>query len=181
MQRAANASSLSWIVYYLHYGRRSEEGMTSGPNAGKMARLVGGWVTDNFKINEFRSMKTKSSSIATFPRNADMAKLEASAIRASTLLKAMANPVRLMVLCQIAQGEKSVSELEQTVELGQSALSQHLAVLRAKHLVTTRRVGQTIFYSLASPEAASVMGTLYEVFCRKTERRASARAKAKAA
>ena len=105
-----------------------------------------------------------------------MAKLQSSALRACNLLKAMANPTRLMVLCQIAEGEKSVGELEQAVGLSQSGLSQHLAVLRRKKLVTTRRVRQTIFYSLASKEAAAVMDTLYEVFCRGTMKRPSVEA-----
>lgn len=126
-------------------------------------------------------MKAKSIGIMAGTRAADMAKLEASAQRASALLKAMANPTRLLVLCQIAHGEKSVGELEEAVGLSQSALSQHLAVLRSKHLVTARRAGQTIFYSLASLEAASVMSTLYEIFCGKTERRVLARNRAKAA
>jgi ArsR family transcriptional regulator, virulence genes transcriptional regulator len=107
---------------------------------------------------------------------AKMARLESSALRACNLLKAMANPTRLMVLCQIADGEKSVGELEQAVGLSQSGLSQHLAVLRSKKLVTTRRVRQTIFYSLASKEAATVMDTLYEVFCRGAMKRSSAEA-----
>jgi len=105
-----------------------------------------------------------------------MAKLEANALRASALLKAMANPARLMVLCQIAQGEKSVGELEEAVGLSQSALSQHLAVLRARHVVTARREGQTIFYSLTSPEASSLMSALYEVFCRKATKSTKAKA-----
>lgn len=121
-------------------------------------------------------MGTKSTSAAALAREADMAKLEANALRASALLKTMANPTRLMVLCQIAHGEKSVGELGEAVGLSQSALSQHLAVLRAGRVVTTRRVGQTIFYSLTSPEAVSVMGTLYEIFCRKASK--SSRAKA---
>lgn len=125
-------------------------------------------------------MKT-TRSISTAAQAAEMAKLEANALRASTLLKAMANPTRLMVLCQIAHGEKSVGELEQAVGLSQSGLSQHLAVLRAKRLVATRREGQTILYSLASVEAESVMATLYEIFCRKTEKRYSVRSRAKAA
>jgi ArsR family transcriptional regulator, virulence genes transcriptional regulator len=104
---------------------------------------------------------------------ANMAKLEANAARACNLLKAMANPTRLMVLCQIAEGEKSVGELAQAVGQSQSALSQHLTVLRLKHLVVARRAGQTVYYSLASDEAASVMETLYELFCRKPARRAS--------
>ena len=121
-------------------------------------------------------MATKSISTATSVRAADMVKLEANALRASILLKAMANPIRLLVLCQIAQGERSVGELEEAVGLSQSALSQHLAVLRKRHVVTARRDGQTIFYSLTSSEAVSVMGTLYDVFCRKATK--STRAKA---
>lgn len=110
-----------------------------------------------------------------------MEQLEENAARACDLLKAMANPARLMVLCQIASGEKSVGELEEAVGLSQSGLSQHLAVLRNKNLVTTRRDGQTIFYSLSSQEAAAVMSTLYEVFCRAASKRSSGKLKAKAA
>jgi len=121
-------------------------------------------------------MATRSISTAAPVRAADMAKLEANALRASALLKAMANPARLMVLCQIAQGEKSVGELEEAVGLSQSALSQHLAVLRARHVVTARREGQTIFYSLTSPEASSLMSALYEVFCRKATKSTKAKA-----
>lgn len=135
-------------------------------------------MSEQFGINRpfGRSMATKSISTATSVRAADMAKLEANALRASILLKAMANPIRLLVLCQIAQGERSVGELEEAVGLSQSALSQHLAVLRKRHVVTARRDGQTIFYSLTSSEAVSVMGTLYDVFCRKATK--STRAKA---
>jgi DNA-binding transcriptional ArsR family regulator len=111
----------------------------------------------------------------------DMAKLQGNAARACNLLKAMANPARLMVLCQIAHGEKSVGELERTVGLSQSGLSQHLAVLRSKKLVTTRRDAQTIYYSLASAEAAAVMGTLYEIYCRKAVPHPVVRLRTKAA
>ena len=96
-----------------------------------------------------------------------MRQLERNAHRASDLLGAMANTSRLMILCQLAAGEKSVSDLQPTIGLSQSALSQHLAVLRRKHLVRTRRAGQSIFYSLASGEAASVMQTLHDQFCRR--------------
>jgi DNA-binding transcriptional ArsR family regulator len=124
-------------------------------------------------------MKTIGSKSRTgwkaMAKAADMAKLEANALRACNLLKAMANPARLMVLCQIADGEKSVNELAQAVGLSQSGLSQHLTVLRSRNLVTTRRVGQTILYSLASAEAASVMATLYELFCRKSGQYSSSR------
>jgi len=65
----------------------------------------------------------------------------------------------------LSQGEKSVGELEPLVGLSQSALSQHLARLRREHLVATRRDAQTIFYSISSDEAHSVLGTLYDLYC----------------
>lgn len=98
---------------------------------------------------------------------AGLKRLEKNAHRACDLLGAMANTSRLMILCQLASGEKSVSDLQPAIGLSQSALSQHLAVLRRKHLVRTRRAGQSIYYSLASGEAASVMETLHEQFCRR--------------
>jgi DNA-binding transcriptional ArsR family regulator len=77
----------------------------------------------------------------------------------------MANSSRLLILCQLAGGEKSVGELERLVELSQSGLSQHLGLLRRKGVVATRREAQSIFYALASPEAKAVIATLYRVFC----------------
>jgi len=94
-------------------------------------------------------------------------RLERNAHRACDLLSAMANTSRLMILCQLAGGEKSVSDLQPAIGLSQSALSQHLAVLRRKHLVRTRRAGQSIFYSLASGEATAIMESLHEQFCRR--------------
>jgi len=126
--------------------------------------------------------KARSNNGATLAKAANLSKLQDNAVRACNLLKAMANPARLLVLCQIADGEKSVGELERAVGLSQSGLSQHLAVLRSKKLVTTRRDAQTIYYSLASDEAAAVMGTLYEVFCRSAAKKQPAvRLRAKAA
>jgi DNA-binding transcriptional ArsR family regulator len=98
---------------------------------------------------------------------AGLKSLEKNAHRACDLLSAMANTSRLMILCQLASGERSVSDLQPAIGLSQSALSQHLAVLRRRHLVRTRREGQSIYYSLASGEAASVMETLHEQFCRR--------------
>lgn len=125
--------------------------------------------------------KVKSNNGTSLAKATDMAKLQDNAARACNLLKAMANPARLLVLCQIADGEKSVGELERAVGLSQSGLSQHLAVLRSKNLVTTRRDAQTIYYSLASDEAAAVMSTLYEVFCSRATRQPAARLRARAA
>jgi DNA-binding transcriptional ArsR family regulator len=100
----------------------------------------------------------------------DLARLQKRASHAATLLKVMANARRLIVLCQLAEGEKAVGELESVVGLSQSALSQHLSVLRQQGLVMTRREGQSIFYSLASKEAQTIMLALHEVFCAKPGR-----------
>jgi len=97
--------------------------------------------------------------------------LERNATRACGLLAAMANPSRLLILCQLAESEKSVGELQPLIGLSQSALSQHLALLRQKRLVRTRRDGQQIFYTLASREAAALMHTLHQEFCAPKRRR----------
>jgi DNA-binding transcriptional ArsR family regulator len=107
-------------------------------------------------------------SVPSIAHAAQAVELKKHALRATALLKAMSNPARLMVLCQLAAGEKSVGELEGAVDLSQSGLSQHLALLRRENIVATRRAGQTIFYSLSSEEAALVMRTLYEIFCGRT-------------
>ena len=96
----------------------------------------------------------------------NLGELQSRALRATGLLKAMSNPVRLLVLCQLAESEKSVGELERVVNVSQSALSQHLAVLRRRRLVKNRRSGQTILYSLAGSEAPALLAALYQVFCR---------------
>jgi DNA-binding transcriptional ArsR family regulator len=102
---------------------------------------------------------------------AQVARLRGSAVRVTDLLKAMANPSRLMILCQLAEGEKSVGEMESVIGLSQSGLSQHLAVLRRKRIVATRREAQSIYYSLASKEVEEIMAALYRVFCAKVTKR----------
>ncbi len=99
----------------------------------------------------------------------DISELQENASRASALLKTMANEWRLLILCNLAEGEKSVGELEQLIGLNQSALSQHLAVLRRENLVQTRRSAQSIFYSLKSQEASMIMATLYDAYCKTDE------------
>jgi len=84
---------------------------------------------------------------------------------AAALLKALAHPARLLVLCQLVEGERSVGELQPITGLSMSALSQHLAVLRKMALVHTRRESQTIFYSLTEGPAASVLDALYAAYC----------------
>lgn len=94
-----------------------------------------------------------------------------SAKRASDFLKALAHESRLMILCFLAEGEKSVSELEDLLSLRQPTVSQQLARLRADGLVGTRRDGKTIYYNLASEEARVVIGAVYDVFCKRTRKR----------
>ena len=84
---------------------------------------------------------------------------------AADLLKALAHPARLMVLCQLVEGERSVGELLPLTGLSMSALSQHLSVLRGMSLVTTRRASQTIYYTLSSGAAADVLDVLFRTFC----------------
>ncbi|MCX7586297.1 ArsR/SmtB family transcription factor [Phenylobacterium sp. 58.2.17] len=97
--------------------------------------------------------------------NFDITRFEASAGEAAKLLRALANERRLMILCQLADGELSVGELVPRVGLSQSALSQHLAVLREEAIVATRRDGQTIWYRIIDPAAVRVVTTLAEIFC----------------
>jgi ArsR family transcriptional regulator len=97
--------------------------------------------------------------------NFDITRFEASAGEAAKLLRALGNERRLMILCQLTDGERSVGELMPLVGLSQSALSQHLAVLREEAVVATRREGQTIWYRIADPAAMKVVATLAEIFC----------------
>jgi len=84
---------------------------------------------------------------------------------AAGLLKSLANEHRLMILCELSKGERSVGELEAVVGLGQSALSQHLAKLRRRQVVKTRRQSRTIHYSLADPGVKKIIRALYAVYC----------------
>ena len=95
----------------------------------------------------------------------EVAQLRASASKACTLLKALANEDRLLILCQLTQGERNVGELEALTGIRQPTLSQQLGVLRDEGLVNTRRMGKFIFYSLASFEVVSVMQTLSGLYC----------------
>ena len=97
----------------------------------------------------------------------DAKELTAKAAEAARLLTALANESRLMILCELVEGERSVGTLVEAVGLTQSALSQHLAKLRAAGIVATRRDAQTIYYRLASEAAGSVMTTLAEIYCRR--------------
>ncbi|MBA1263383.1 ArsR/SmtB family transcription factor [Stutzerimonas sp. NM35] len=96
--------------------------------------------------------------------------LKVNAAEASQLLKALGNADRLLLLCQLSQGERNVSELETLLGIQQPTLSQQLAVLRREGLVATRRDGKQIHYRISSPEALAVISTLYRLFCEREAR-----------
>lgn len=106
--------------------------------------------------------RTNRKSAGKLPPPTEMAR---HADEAAALLKALSHPARLLVLCQLVEGEHSVGELQPITGLSMSALSQHLALLREMALVTTRRESQTIFYSLAEGPAIGVMEALYAAYC----------------
>lgn len=95
----------------------------------------------------------------------DLTLFEESAGRAAALLRLLSNEKRLMVLCQLADGEMSVGEIQARIGLSQSALSQHLALLRDEGVVATRRESQTIYYRVADHAAMRIIETLAELFC----------------
>jgi DNA-binding transcriptional ArsR family regulator len=107
----------------------------------------------------------------TRSRPHELERMVDNAKRASNFLKALAHESRLIILCILAEGEKSVSELEHELSLRQPTVSQQLARLRADGLVSTRRDGKIIYYNLASDEARTIIGAIYDVFCKKARRR----------
>jgi len=92
--------------------------------------------------------------------------MQTQAGRAVGLLKALANEHRLLILCHLQERELSVGELNERLPLSQSALSQHLAILRRDGLVSTRKEAQTVFYALRSEEVRAVIGVLHGLYCR---------------
>ena len=98
----------------------------------------------------------------------DPERMAAAADQASELLKSLGNRHRLLILCQLTEGERSVGDLAAFLELRDSTVSQHLSLLRRDGLVSARRDGQTIWYSIASVPARRVLATLFDVFCKPT-------------
>ncbi len=95
----------------------------------------------------------------------DARQMASAAQKASELMKTLGHKDRLMVLCHLASGEKSVGELAKLLDIPQSPLSQHLARMRKESLVTTRREAQTIYYSIASEDASRIVGLMHELYC----------------
>ncbi|NLC23834.1 MAG: helix-turn-helix transcriptional regulator [Oxalobacter sp.] len=94
--------------------------------------------------------------------------MRSTAKEAAQTLRALSNEDRLLLLCQLSKGEKSVSELEEQLDIHQPSLSQQLGVLRTEGLVNTRREGKRIYYSVASPKVLAVLSTLCELYCQQT-------------
>ncbi len=97
--------------------------------------------------------------------------MEDSARDACIMLRSLSNETRLMILCMLADGEKSVSDMEEFLDMRQPTVSQQLARLRGDAMVDTRRDGKTIYYSLASGEARSVIKLLYRTYCEPKKKR----------
>jgi len=95
----------------------------------------------------------------------DLTEMKENVQEAASFLKSLANEKRLLILCSLVDGELSVGQLNQSVDLSQSALSQHLAWLREANLVTTRREAQTIHYRLEGERALRMISVLKELFC----------------
>lgn len=103
--------------------------------------------------------------------SAELEQMVEKAREASEMLKALSHEARLLLLCVLAEGEKSVTELEQFLGERQSTVSQQLARLRLDGLVTTRRDGKVIYYSLASEDVRRILTAIYDVYCEPVRRR----------
>lgn len=127
---------------------------------------AGTWLN---KVRYWGMMSTKAHNKNTSNSPSSSLKSDAEALKlksdeAADLLSAMSNAKRLLILCNLVEGEMPVGQLAETVGLSQSALSQHLAKLRARKLVSTRRDAQTIYYSIASESVYQVLETIGDIF-----------------
>lgn len=101
--------------------------------------------------------KTMQSSLEVMQRNA---------VKAEAMLKLLANAKRLMILCHLVKGRKSVGELADLVGLSSSALSQHLAKMRDLNMVEADKQGQMVYYQISNPEVEAILSTLYLIYCK---------------
>lgn len=112
-----------------------------------------------------RSLSVPENTLAPPKRDLNIDEMLENARDASEFLKALAHESRLLMLCLLIQGERTVTELEQLLDMRQSAVSQQLARLRAEDLVEARREGKNVYYSIARPEVVEIVGSLYAAFC----------------
>ncbi len=111
------------------------------------------WLWKSSRLRMYGNMKIQTE------------KMSQAADSAVGLLQSLGNKSRLMIVCQLVDGEKSVGQLAELLQVRESTVSQHLALLRKDRLVATRRQGQTIFYAIASDQARRLLETLYEIYC----------------
>lgn len=126
-------------------------------------------MTLNMSI-EPNTSKSALSRLPVFDKNmcaSDIEKMMNNAQAASNFLKAISHEGRLMILCHLASGEKSVTELEELLSARQAAVSQQLSRLRLEGIVTPRRDGKTIYYRLTDDRSTQIMEVVYDLFCRK--------------
>jgi DNA-binding transcriptional ArsR family regulator len=120
-------------------------------------------------LDESRPGGTGHPALPVFTENTcaeDLDRMMANATRAANFLKAISHEGRMMILCHLATGEKSVTELEDLLSARQAAVSQQLSRLRLEGLVTPRRDGKAIYYSLADDRSTRIMELVYELFCK---------------
>jgi DNA-binding transcriptional ArsR family regulator len=114
-----------------------------------------------------RSLQALKEPPAPESKALDVDEMLVSAREAAEFLKALAHESRLLILCLLTERERTVGELEQILDIRQSAVSQQLARLRADDLVVARRDGKNIYYAIARPEVVGVVGALYQAFCKR--------------
>ncbi len=120
-------------------------------------------------IDSVNMRQNKTMALPVFDKNIfpeDMDKMAGNAVRAVNFLKAIGHEGRLMILCHLASGEKSVTDLEELLATRQAAVSQQLSRLRLEGLVTPRREGKVIYYSLTDKRSTQMMEVVYDLFCR---------------
>lgn len=128
-------------------GRHAKCPAKRGVTAGKRTPMALPAFTDDLSDSEIGTMRS-------------------NATRAADFLKAISHEARLMILCHLVSGEKSVTELEQLMSARQATVSQHLSRLRLEGLVTPRRDGKAIYYRLADDKSRRVLDVVYDIFCR---------------
>lgn len=99
-------------------------------------------------------------------KNSSIENMEKNSKKAEAMLKVLANSKRLMILCHLVKNERTVSDLSSLIGLSQSALSQHLAKMRALNLVETKKIGQEVFYRIENIEVEAILMTLYLIYCK---------------
>ena len=130
--------------------------------------MASGQSVDRYYINQYTIVEQNERTMKnTTPAVIDPATLRRAAGEAVGALKLLANEERLLLLCQLSQGEMCVSDLEEKLGIRQPTLSQQLGVLRSEGVVTARRDGKRMFYSVADPKALQVLEVLYRLYCPK--------------